>query len=135
MAFNIILSHIFPENFFPSALTIFINFSDFLIFSASDVTYNRWCQHFFNLHLFSIGCLTVELIYIDIRLVLLKYEKGVGIKCWVLVEDGSFISLFLHRKFPFSFLKSNLLIFEIFAVFSNCKNKVDNKKSINNNSN
>ena len=62
--FNISLSHIFPENFIKipqvvqtvwrftlSSNNYFNRFFDFLTFPCSketkDVTYNRWCRHFF----------------------------------------------------------------------------------------
>ena len=75
--FNIIISHIFPENainkipqvvqkiwrFSPSVLTLFIYFSNYLTFpyykETNGVTYNRWCQQFFTFNLLLIGCLTL----------------------------------------------------------------------------
>ena len=75
--FNIIISHIFPENviikipqvvqkiwrFSPSTLALFIYFSDFLTFSyykeTNGVTYNTWCQQFVTFNLLLIGCLTL----------------------------------------------------------------------------
>ena len=58
--FNIIRSHIFPENFIEiplvvqkiwrfsfSILTNFIDFSDFLTKKLMASVYNRWCQHLF----------------------------------------------------------------------------------------
>ena len=75
--FNIVTSHIFPEyviikipqvvqkiwRFSPSILALFIYFSDFLTFpyykETNGVTYNRWCQQFFNFNLLLISCLTL----------------------------------------------------------------------------
>ena len=74
--FNIIISHIFPENviikiaqvvqkiwrFSPSILALFIYFSDFLTFpyykETNGVTYNGWYQQFFTFNLLLIGSLT-----------------------------------------------------------------------------
>ena len=76
--FNIIISHIFPENviikipqvvqkiwrFSPSILTLFIYFSDYLIFhyykETNGVTYSRWCHQFFPFSLLLIGYLTLH---------------------------------------------------------------------------
>ena len=76
--FNIIVSHIFPENviikipqvvqkiwrFSPSILTLFIYFSDFLTFpyykETNGVTYNRSCQQIFTLNPLWVGCLTLH---------------------------------------------------------------------------
>ena len=67
--FNIIISHIFPENviikiaqvvqkiwrFSPSILALFIYFYK----ETNGVTYKRWCQQFFTFNLLLIGCLTL----------------------------------------------------------------------------
>ena len=75
--FNIIISHIFPENviikipqvvqkiwrFSLSILALFIYFSDFSTFpyykETNGVTYNRWWKQFFTFDLLLIGCLTL----------------------------------------------------------------------------
>ena len=95
--FNIIVSYIFPENFieilqvvqkiwrFSSSLsTIFVNYLDFLTFSryknTNDVTFNRWCQHFFSLILPYVGCSTIVSSYIDIGLNIFKKPNLIMVK-------------------------------------------------------
>ena len=104
--FNIIIRHIFPENFtemsqvvqklwriFLSILAIFINFYHFFwIFWFYLVTkklmassYNRWCQYFFTLNIIQIDCLTIVFIncvyqlykvILKLNKFFLKYEGG-----------------------------------------------------------
>ena len=82
----IMISHIFPKNFIEviqivqkiwrfslSILTVFINFSDFLVTKRPMASaYDEWCQQFLTFNLLYVGCLTIGYSYIDIRLVLLE---------------------------------------------------------------
>ena len=111
-SFNIIISHIFPENviikipqvvqkiwrFSPSILTIFTNFSDFLTFpyykGINGVTYNRWCQQLFTFNLLLIGCLTLlTFMFVPDIATWLK----ISLKCACGQEGGSVVTL-MDRK-------------------------------------
>ena len=88
--FNVIISHIFLENFIEifqavqkirrlslSILAIFGDFHQFFVFfDIYLLAYNRRCQQFFTFNILQIDCLKIAQSYIDIRLVLLEIWTG-----------------------------------------------------------